>query len=150
MLIKRGKVTGIKNSIQVNGHSENGQAGTFQVVLLKLDGSAVRIKSRNIPLIDIGDELVVAGKLKNGVVKSFAYKNLSNGSYNDNGGVGISILTGILAITAGFTSLISIHTWLASIPFLAFTIAGGLIVRHGLNLMKAKRKLKRMQNSNIF
>jgi len=147
MLIKSGKVTRIRSSVQVSGHSENGQSGTSQMVVLKLDDSAVRIKSRDLPAIDVGDNVAVSGRLKGGTIEAFAYHNLSNGSYSDNGGVGMSVLSGALAIVAGFTSILSIHSWIATIPFLLFTLTGGLTVRHGLILRKTKRKLKQMRNS---
>jgi hypothetical protein len=82
----RGIVSRISRSAEVSGNHEG--ISTGHILTCLIDRRAVEIWMPKVPNIHDGDEVVVAGKTKQGTFNASAFRNLSNGS-NDRWDYGI-------------------------------------------------------------
>lgn len=95
MEVMKGTAEKVRNTTSVSGGGNNGHISTTHISLFKLDGLQVSIRSNEPPVIDDGDAVVVAGDLDKGLLKAYAYKNLTTGVYG-NEGLNIMLLFGII------------------------------------------------------
>lgn len=101
----RGVVSKVRFSTEVFGGGES-FIGSNQIATFQIEGKPVELKLPSGIIIEDGDEVVVAGSEKNGVLKAHAYKNIANGATGKNY-IGINISFGILfAIVGVFASAV--------------------------------------------
>jgi hypothetical protein len=77
MDIRRGTVTKFHSSISVSGGENNSGVTTRHHTSFTLDGLTVMFVSAAPPVINDGDQLIVAGRQQGRVIKAYAYRNLS-------------------------------------------------------------------------
>ncbi len=71
----RGKVKNIRHSVEVSGSQNN--ISTSHVAVFELEGFMVELKLPDSIVINEGDEVKVAGKIKRGLFKGLAYQNVT-------------------------------------------------------------------------
>jgi hypothetical protein len=76
--VARGVARKITRSAHVSGDQHG--VGTSQVVTCEVEGRPVEIWMPSVPMIDEGDELIVAGRSKFGKLEAYAFRNLANGT----------------------------------------------------------------------
>src|SRR5262245_20230560 len=77
--VLRGVVSRSSRSAEISGNQHGFSTG--QILTCCVGGRPVEIWMEKVPIIHDGDEVVVAGKMKQGTLIARAYRNLSNGSY---------------------------------------------------------------------
>lgn len=77
MDVRRGTVTKFRSSITVSGGENNSGVSTKHHTSFVLDGFTVIFVSAAPPVINDGDQLIVAGTQEGQVLKAYAYHNLS-------------------------------------------------------------------------
>lgn len=77
MDVRRGTVTKFRSSITVSGGENNSGVSTRHHTSFVLDGLTVIFVSAAPPVINDGDQLIVAGTQQGQVLKAYAYRNLS-------------------------------------------------------------------------
>ena len=104
MEIIKGTAKRVRNASEVSGGGRNSHVTTSHISMFLLDKQQVQIKSTEPFMIDEDDLVYVAGKIKSGLFKGYAYKNTTTGVSGDSGilvmflfslvfpGIGISIL----------------------------------------------------------
>lgn len=76
--VARGATRKIARSAHVSGDQSG--VGTSQVVTCEIDRRPVEIWMPSVPMIEEGDELIVAGRSKFGKLEAYAYRNFANGT----------------------------------------------------------------------
>lgn len=127
MKILNGKAEKLRVGVEVSGSDD--QITSTHVATMVVSGKAVRMEMPSAFVISEGDELVMAGDLgRDGIVKAYAYRNVSNGARGCVAGFGTLIvgfiftLVGICAAGAVLFALlgaISDDGW-ASLGIAAF------------------------------
>jgi len=74
----RGPVSNVSRSAHVSGDSSG--VSTSQVITCQIEKHPVEIWMPSVPMIDPGDELIVAGRSKFGKLEAMAFRNFSNGT----------------------------------------------------------------------
>lgn len=80
MEVITGSATHVKHSAIVHGSQQQG-VGTIQLLTFRLGKQAVELAMASLPQIAEGDEIVVAGDIKDGTLHGRAYLNRSTGSF---------------------------------------------------------------------
>jgi hypothetical protein len=75
--VHRGTVTKLNSSINISGGENNSGITTRYHTTFLLDGVTVLFTSGAAPVINEGDQLMVAGSQQGRVLKAYAYRNLS-------------------------------------------------------------------------
>jgi hypothetical protein len=76
----RGSVTNLRASVEL--WADRDAAGTNQVLTFTIGSQPVEVNMSQVPQIKEGDDVAVAGHLKQGRLQARAYKNWSNGTYD--------------------------------------------------------------------
>lgn len=114
MEIRRGIARNVRYSIEVSGWKND--TSTNHVVVFELESKPVEVKLPDSIIIGEGDDVMIAGKRKRGLLKGFAYKNISKDAY----GKGPVILYMILGIIFTIIGLFTIPFFIG----VAFAPAG--------------------------
>ena len=123
----RGVVNKVRFSTEVSGGENN--TSTSHVAIFEIDKRPVELKLPRSIILDNGDEVLLAGKVKKGLFKALAYKNLTN-NVSGKGAVILHMLLGVIFTIVG----------LATIPFgigLIFAPAGIYMIWYSQQLSKA-------------
>lgn len=108
MKVVSGAATHVRRSAAVGGNQYG--VSTDQIVTLRLGAQAVQIWMPTPPLIEEGDEIVVAGDIRDGAMHARAYMNRGNGTY------GRWAKEGLVGLLFGFV------VWMAGAGFLALLL----------------------------
>jgi hypothetical protein len=140
----KGKIKHVRFSAEVSGGEKN--TSTSHIAIFKLDNKPVELKLPGSILIEDGDNILVAGKTKNGLFKALAYNNLSNGVSGKGQVVSNSIL-GIFFTIVGigigaipFFVINSIHGQLWALKHLFFFGESLIFVSIGISLIHYSRQ----------
>ncbi len=109
-----GNATYVRRTATVQGNQEG--IATLQVATFRIGSRAIEVALPEAPQIDEGDEVAVAGDLKNGTLHARAYMNRSNGAYNRRKGASNSLAAVGIAMVFGFVPGFGI-IFLALLPF---------------------------------
>ena len=100
---KRGLASEIRSTIDVSG---GGQSGIFvstkHIALFKIDNLPIKVISKQPPIIQEGDEVIVSGSVKNGQFVAEAYYNISTSSKGSRGYISKFIGAAILIVLGAF------------------------------------------------
>jgi|APSaa5957512535_1039671.scaffolds.fasta_scaffold04481_2 hypothetical protein len=66
-----------------SGEARERQATVYKTIF-EVDGKPVELTLGDMPVINEGDEIIVAGKNKKGLLKSYSYKNITKGVSGNN------------------------------------------------------------------
>ncbi len=72
-----GTVSGIRHSSETSGHigKNGGNVHTKQVIAFRVDGKPAEIKLMNMPDVQDGEHVTLAGRMKNGSFRALAMRN---------------------------------------------------------------------------
>ncbi|NIM43967.1 MAG: hypothetical protein GTN84_22250 [Hydrogenophaga sp.] len=72
-----GTVSGIRHSSETSGHigKNGGNVHTKQVIAFRVDGQPAEIKLMNMPDVQDGERVTLAGRMKNGSFRALAMRN---------------------------------------------------------------------------
>ncbi len=72
-----GTVSGIRHSTETVGHigKNGGSIQSGQVLSFRVDGRSAQIKLKDMPDVDEGDRVTLAGRMKNGSFRALALRN---------------------------------------------------------------------------
>jgi hypothetical protein len=133
----QGKVSKIRNTIDVSGGGENSSASTSHISIFNIDNQTIRYSAPFTSVINNGNEIVVSGVIWRGVLQALAYKNFSTGTY-DNVGIFKNFFIGFIFFIIGlFTLTMGIG--------IIFAIFGLLSIVSGFYIKKAFTNVKNTQ-----
>jgi hypothetical protein len=98
-----GIVRNIRFSTEVVGSQDS--TSTSHIAIFELDGIHVELKMSDSIILNNGDEVVVAGKDKNGLFKATAYRNITTGVCGKNSTF-IYFLVGVIFTLVGIATAI--------------------------------------------
>ena len=78
MEIVRGIVNSVRQSANISGNQHG--FSTSQILTCQIGRQAVEISMEKMPIIQDGDEILVAGATKQGTITAKAYRNFTNGT----------------------------------------------------------------------
>lgn len=105
----------IRNTAEVYGNQHS--VGTSQILGFRIASQVVELNMPRLPLIEEGDEVVVAGDLKSGTLSGRAYQNRTTGSFGRRARcsvLGGFIYAAIMTLFASFGLFILTGGWLAN------------------------------------
>ncbi|WP_333653447.1 hypothetical protein [Dissulfurispira sp.] len=138
----RGVASKVRNTIDVSGGDVT---TTTHICIFQLDGRTVKVKSSEPPIINEGDNVIVAGNSSGGVFYAFAYRNLTSHT-EGNEGYFLMFLFGVIFPVA---SVMIFSTF--SNPFFGilpkiiasvFLLAGLYMLFRGIRVLQAVKLLK--------
>ncbi|MBT80304.1 MAG: hypothetical protein CL587_07915 [Alteromonadaceae bacterium] len=120
----RGIVNNVRFSTEVSGSASTSHAAVF-----KIGKRPVELKLSENIILENGDEVLLAGKVKKGLFKALAYNNLTS-NVSGKGDVTPCMLMGVLFTVAGLATI-------TSGIGLIFTPAGIYMIWYSQQLLKA-------------
>lgn len=127
MEILQGIASKVRFFTEVSGGESS--ASTSHVAVFEVDKTPIELKLPESIILENGDEVLLAGKVKKGLFKALAYKNMTN-SVSGKGQVVLHMLLGIIFTLVG----------IATIPVgigLIFAPAGMYMIWHSRQLSNA-------------
>jgi hypothetical protein len=121
----RGKISHLRASIDVSGGGNDSALVTTHIHIFRIDGTPVKVESREPLMIDDGDTVVLAGSSQGAVFRGLAYKNESSGAGGD-AGASFRMWSGLAALAgAAFALFIFNDPFFRHIPkAIALVFAG--------------------------
>lgn len=141
----RGVASKVRNTIDVSGGGKDGHVTTTHICIFQLDGRTVKAKSSEPPIINDGDNVIVAGSSSGGVFNAFAYRNITSQADGNEGYI-LMFLFGVIFPVA---SVMIFGTF--SDPFFGifpkiigsvFILAGLYMLFRGVRILQAVKLLK--------
>jgi hypothetical protein len=127
MEILQGIVSKVRFSTEVSGNENS--TSTSHVAIFEINKTPIELKLPGSIILENGDEVLLAGKVKKGLFRALAYKNMTN-SVSGKGQVILHMLLGIIFTIVG----------IATIPMgigLIFAPAGMYSIWHSRQLSNA-------------
>jgi hypothetical protein len=93
------------------------QVETAQVTVLRIGGQAAELKSKSMFIVKEGERVIAAGKLKQGVLKISAARNLTGGTYYYP-----PMMAGWVAVVTSFLLGVPLSFALIGLPIVGFGI----------------------------
>jgi hypothetical protein len=134
METRRGAATKVRFSTEVSGTSDkNGSTvSTTYLAIFELDGAIVHAGATRPPTIEDGDEVVVAGRMHDGVFTASAIRNITRGTVDHESWV-TGLILGVVFLVLGlgwaFAFLASRSDQPVAVFGLLFAAAGGWALR---------------------
>lgn len=147
MKVLKGITSNIRNSISVEGTNSN--VSTLQVSTFKIENQVVKLSSADPIIIEDGDDVILAGKIKKQIFNAYAYKNLSSGIDGNSPYLSL-VFTGAVVLIFSLPLLISLMSAgaskaiAASIFLIPFSILGWITLNRGLRVIKAKKIIEKL------
>ncbi len=138
MQMRRGQVQKVRFSTHTTGHDDS--VSTHHIASFELDGMAVQVVAGRPLMMENGDEVVVAGKIRRGVLMGVACNNLSR-KILDHRGWMVSLLVGVVFILVGLVGTIGAaleHSPIGAAFFLVFAAVGAGAAHGGMQILRAK------------
>lgn len=85
-----GPISKLRTTIAVGG--QNDMVFSEHIATFQVGGRAVRLKTKEAPVLGDGDELVLLGTDRQGLIEALAYRNRTTGTYGDAGSIDMNIL----------------------------------------------------------
>jgi len=145
MQVIEGVASKVRHTSSVSGGGKDGSVSTSHISIFQLNKQQVQIASAHPSLVDENDSVSVAGKVKNGVLKAYAYKNTTTGASGDSGALN-SFFFGLIAfIVSAFAFLTFSDPFFGFLPkifSLIFACGGFAMLYQGLQISKAKKLIQ--------
>lgn len=138
----------VTNTTSVSGGNDTAVT-TTHITTLKLNGEMVQVMLGTPPIINEGDQIAVAGMVKDGILIGCAYKNITKNVLGSTPHL-MSLIIGVVFSMVAFAPLLMgfivfkddffgvFPKIIGVILFISFIIAGVKLVKTGLVLKKAK------------
>lgn len=136
-----------------HGHHTTVNTTTTHVLQCTVHNKPVLLKMPTPPFINNGDEVAVAGVVKNGILHGYAYRNITSGA-TGNGGMWAGMVGGVVAAGIGIAAisffaskaanLLQPDSLFSLIPYGIggmFILVGALSFRKGFMMKKASEML---------
>lgn len=145
MVVINGKAKKVRTSLEINGGGKDGDVSISHVSMFLLGKKQVYLKSSEPHMINENDLVSVAGKVKRGAFRGYAYKNATT-SASGHAGFLVAFLFGLILPSAGVFCFIAF-----SDPFFGFApkIIGAIFIGVGFcifyqaaQVLKAKNLLR--------
>lgn len=102
MEVLQGIVSKVRFSTEVSGNENT--ISTKHVAIFEINETPIELKLPGSIILENGDEVLLAGKVKKGLFKALAYKNMTN-SVSGKGQVILHLLLGIMFTIVGITTI---------------------------------------------
>jgi hypothetical protein len=129
-----GTISGIRHSTETRSHGDKGSVKTGQVLAFRVGDRSAQIKLPDVPDVQEGDPVTLAGTEKNGVFKALALRN-------DKTRAVYSIPPTIGYVIGGLLVAVGIPLLMVLVGVL-FIAAGGWTLYEAQNYSKAAAMLK--------
>jgi hypothetical protein len=139
MELHRGHVQKVRFSTHTTGNDDS--VSTHHIAAFELDGIAVQVVAGRPVMMENGDEVIVAGKIRRGVLMGVACNNLSR-KILDHRGWMVSLLVGVVFSLVGLVGAIGAalaHSPFGAAFFLVFAAVGAGATHGGMQILRAKR-----------
>jgi hypothetical protein len=134
----------VRNTLDVSSSGgENSQTSTTHISVFQLNAQPVQVLADSPVMIDEGDTVLVAGQVKNGGFKAFAYQNVTTGVHDSAGWI-LNVFIGSLFAIGGLLACVSIFgsDWGPVILGLPFLLIGSYAAHGGFSVLSAIKELK--------
>jgi len=146
MNTRRGTVAKRNSTIDVSGGGQDMPVSTTHIMSFELDSVTVRVRFGEPPVIENGDELIVAGEMCGDVFEAYAYHNLTRRVRGHQSIVGYLVIGTVFPIL-GFWSLKTFPSAASGFGLMSMVVSGVFIavgvyqLYHGLKVWAAQRLL---------
>jgi ACR3 family arsenite efflux pump ArsB len=152
-----GTISNLRHTINVSGGGEDYSVRTTHISLFQIDRQAIKVQSTQPLMINEGDNMIVVGPIKKGVLHGLAHKNLTT-SVEDHEGWIAQLIIGILipciaifmlhmftSLTQGASKEVDMFTIMSNLFAVIFFAFGIYSIFSGVRVLQALGQLRKEQ-----